>query len=71
VTPQCHLGFFSVLTQEPSFHISKVEHEAPNQCKNERSTKFISKESCLKQMRFSKRGKNVQTLIPTLIKLIK
>jgi hypothetical protein len=26
VTPQCDLGFFSVLTQEPSFHVSKIEH---------------------------------------------
>jgi hypothetical protein len=67
VTPQCHLGFFSVLTQDPSFHVSQSEHEAPNQCKNERSTKFISKESCLKQMRFFKKRKNVETLI----KLIK
>jgi hypothetical protein len=58
-----------VLTQEPSFHVSKIEHEAPNQIKKKRSTKFISKESCSKQMRFSKEGKNVETLIPTLTKL--
>jgi hypothetical protein len=32
-----------VLTQEPSFHVSQIEHEAPNQLKNKRSTKFISK----------------------------
>jgi hypothetical protein len=57
VTPQCHLGLFSVLTQEPSFHVSQSEHEAPNQIKNKRSTKFNSKESCSKQMRFSKEGK--------------
>jgi hypothetical protein len=43
MTPQCHLGLFSVLTQEPSFHVSQIEHEAPNQLKNKRSTKFISK----------------------------
>jgi hypothetical protein len=57
MTPQCHLGLFSVLTQESSFHVSQIKHEAPNQLKNERSTKFISKESCSKQMRFSKEGK--------------
>jgi hypothetical protein len=27
---QCHLGLFSVLTQEPSFHVSQIEHEASN-----------------------------------------
>jgi hypothetical protein len=27
VTPQCHLGLFSVLTQEPSFHVSQIEHK--------------------------------------------
>jgi hypothetical protein len=59
---QCHLGLFSVLTQESSFHVSQIEHEAPNQCKNKRSTKFISKGSCLKHIRFSKREKNVETL---------
>ena len=57
VTPQCHLGFFAVLAQVSSFHGSQIEQEAPNQLKNKRSTKFISKESCIKQMRFSKRGK--------------
>jgi hypothetical protein len=46
-----------VLTQEPSFHVSQIEHEAPNQIKNKRSTKFISKESCSIQMRSSKEGK--------------
>jgi hypothetical protein len=30
VTPQCHLGFFSVLAQVPSFHVSKFEQEASN-----------------------------------------
>jgi hypothetical protein len=70
VTPQCHLGFFSALTLVPSFHVSQIEQEAPNQLKNKGSTKFISKESCLKQMRFSKRG-NVETLIPTLNKPLK
>jgi hypothetical protein len=45
VTPQCHLGLFSVITQESSFHASQSENEAPNQCKNKRSTKFLSKES--------------------------
>jgi transcriptional regulator len=60
-----------VLTQESSFHVSQIEHEAPNQIKNKRSTKFISKESCSKQMRFLKEGKNVETLMLTLIKLFK
>jgi hypothetical protein len=67
---QCHLGFFSVLAQVTSFHVSQIEQEAPNKLKNKRSTKFISKESCLKQMRISKRG-NVETLIPTLNKPLK
>jgi hypothetical protein len=30
VTPQCHLGFLSVLTQESTFHVSQIEHEASN-----------------------------------------
>jgi hypothetical protein len=30
VTPQCHLGFLSVLTQESTFHVSQIEHEATN-----------------------------------------
>jgi hypothetical protein len=71
VTPQCHLGFFSVLAQVSSFLVSQVEKEAPNQLKNKRSTEFISKESSLKQMRFSKKGKNVETPIPTLNKPFK
>jgi hypothetical protein len=29
VTPQCHLGFFSVLAQVSSFHVSQIEQEAP------------------------------------------
>jgi hypothetical protein len=57
VTPQCHLGLFSVLTQESSFHVSQIEHEAPNQFKNKRSTKFISKESCVKTNEVLKKGK--------------
>jgi hypothetical protein len=57
VTPQCHLGLFSVLTQESSFHVSQIEHEAPNQFKNKRSTKFISKESCVKTNEVFKKGK--------------
>jgi hypothetical protein len=57
VTPQCHLGFFSVLAQVPSFHVSQIEQEASNQLKNKRYTEFASKESCPKQMRFSKREK--------------
>jgi hypothetical protein len=40
VTPQCHLGFFSVLAQVPSFHVSKIEQEASNQLENKRSTKL-------------------------------
>ena len=55
MTPQCHLGFFSVLAQVPSFHVSQIEQEAPNELKNKRYTKFASKESCPKQMRFSKK----------------
>jgi hypothetical protein len=27
VTPQCHLGFLSVLTQELTFHVSQIKHE--------------------------------------------
>jgi hypothetical protein len=70
VTPQCHLGFFSVLAQVPSFHVSQIEQEAPSQLKNKRYTKFASKESYPKQKRFSKR-ENVETLIPTLNKPFK
>jgi hypothetical protein len=43
VTPQCHRGFFSVLAQVPSFHVSQIEQEAPKQLKNKRYTKFASK----------------------------
>jgi hypothetical protein len=46
-----------VPTQEPSFHVSQSEHEASNKLKNTRSTKFISKESCSKQMGLSKKRK--------------
>jgi transcriptional regulator len=71
VTPQCHLGLFLVLTQEPSFHVSQIEHEAPNQLKNKRSTKFIAKRIMSNTIEIFKRGENVETLIPTLIKLFK
>jgi hypothetical protein len=27
VTPQCHLGFLSVPTQELTFHVNQIEHE--------------------------------------------
>jgi hypothetical protein len=27
VTPQCHLGFLSVLTQELTFHVRQIKHE--------------------------------------------
>jgi hypothetical protein len=30
VTPQCNLGFLSVLTQELTFHVSQIEHETSN-----------------------------------------
>jgi hypothetical protein len=36
VTPQCHQGFFSVLAHVPSFHVSQIEQEAPNQLKNKK-----------------------------------
>jgi hypothetical protein len=39
----------------PSFHVNQIGQEAPNQLKNKRSTKFVSKESCLKQMMISKK----------------
>jgi hypothetical protein len=71
VTPQCHLGLFLVPTQEPSFHVSQIEHEAPNQIKNKKNPlSLYLKESCLTQLRFSKR-ENIETLISPLIKLFK
>jgi hypothetical protein len=30
VTPQCHLGFLLVLTEESTFHVNQIEHEASN-----------------------------------------
>jgi hypothetical protein len=71
VTPQCHLELFSVLTQEPSFHVSQIEHEAPNQIKNKRSTEFISIRIMFNTIEVFKKRENVETQISTLIKLFK
>jgi hypothetical protein len=30
VTPQCHLGILSVPTQELTFYVSQIKHEASN-----------------------------------------
>jgi hypothetical protein len=65
VTPQCHLGFFSILAQVPSFHVSKIEQEASNQLKNKSSTKLHLKNHVQTNGVF-KRGENIETLIPTL-----
>jgi hypothetical protein len=70
VTPQCHLGFFSILAQVPSFHVSKIEQEASNQLKNKRSTKLHLKNHVQNKWGFEKGG-NIETLIPTLNKPFK
>jgi hypothetical protein len=70
VTPQCHLGFLSVLTQESTFHVSQIKHEHQTDLRIKDPLSLYLKASCSKQMSFSKE-QNVETLIPTLIELLK
>jgi hypothetical protein len=68
VTPQCHRGFLSVLTQESTFHVSQIKHEHQIDLRIKDPLSLYLKESCSKQMSFSKE-QNVETLIPTYIEL--
>jgi hypothetical protein len=57
VTPQCHLGFFSVLAQVPSFHVSQLSMKHQINLRIKDPLSLYLKESCLKQLRFSKKRK--------------
>jgi hypothetical protein len=70
VTPQCHPGFLSVLTQGSTFHVSQIKHEHQIDLRIKDPQSLYLKASCSKQVSFSKE-QNVETLIPTLIELFK
>jgi hypothetical protein len=68
VTPQCHPGFLSVLTQGSTFYVNQIKHEASNLLKNKGSTKFILKSIMFKTNGFFKKAK-CATPTKTLIEL--
>jgi hypothetical protein len=54
VTPQCHLGLLPSTNSRTIISCEPNWAKDTNQLENKRSTKILSKESCLNHMRFSK-----------------
>jgi hypothetical protein len=57
VTPQCHLGFLSSANQEPSFYVSKIEHDYQVDLRIKEPTKLILKSIMIKTNGFFKKEK--------------